>query len=66
MKVIIDENITIPATKRKSFYPWDEMEKGDSFATKKLISTTNANKKYAPKKYKCKPFEGAFRVWRVE
>lgn len=65
MNVEIEDGIEIPTTKRKGKYPWDEMEIGESFATNKLVSTTQANKTYSPKVFKCKAFEGAFRVWRV-
>lgn len=66
MKVEIDEGIEMPVNTRKTQYPWNVMEKGDSFAVDKAISTANANKKYAPKKFKCKAYDNAFRVWRIE
>lgn len=66
MAIEIEQNVDIPKTKKIGKYPWEKMHKGDSFAVEKAISVTAVNKRLAPKKFRCRPFEDGFRVWRIE
>lgn len=67
----IEKNVPIPADRRKkSKYPWKEMEIGDSFfvpgkGTHEFRAVPGAQKRYGMK-FTMRAVEGGVRVWRVE
>lgn len=66
MKIEIDSDVSMPLVQqRATLYPWDEMETGQSFAHDKKVNVAQANKRYAPKRFKCLAHDGRFRVWRI-
>lgn len=69
----IQKNIPMPSTKagRKTKYPWNTMEIGDSFPIPTTDENTaiayasGASKRYK-KQYKARFYKGEFRIWRVK
>jgi hypothetical protein len=67
----IDKNIPIPTEKRRSKYPWIEMEVGDSFlvarelkaSIRSLVSVKNTAGK---EKFTYRTTQDGIRVWRIE
>lgn len=69
----IDKGVSIPAGKRGSKYPWENMEVGDSFFVpcegkhKRSVGTYGASRgKRDGRKYRILALEGGVRIWRVE
>lgn len=67
--IVIEKNIPVPArvTGKRSKYPWQQMEIGDSFFTESnairaLISTRH---KVYPARYKYANEGNGVRVWRI-
>lgn len=69
MPIQIDKNIPVPFHATK--YPWMEMEVSDSFllpAGKEKTAgsfATQANKRYAPRKFVVRKTEEGYRCWRI-
>lgn len=70
----IDKGIPLPTNRFKSGptrkYPWLEMQIGDSFVAPKRLVNTNANARYAPRRFLVRTIvedgQKVFRVWRVK
>jgi hypothetical protein len=67
--IVIEKNIPLPTETRgrKSKYPWDKMEIGDSFycASKGAYVLTARQQKVTSHKYACRRERDGFRVWRI-
>jgi hypothetical protein len=70
-KYRIERGIPAPADGRKSQYPFDEMEPGDSFfipgmkSSAEISSSVSYRKNRYQEKYVCRAVEGGLRVWRI-
>lgn len=76
IKIKIEKGIAIPTPSGRGApkYPWHEMEIGDSFFLKKDVvpmsrmysHISQANKRYAPKKFTLRKLENGVRIWRTK
>lgn len=68
----IDKGVPFPekiVSRGNKRYPWKELEVGDSFVLENKGAHTQAaraSQKYAPRRFRVRKMDGAFRVWRVE
>jgi hypothetical protein len=74
-EIKIDKKYPMPTSvkegRRKTKYPWHDLEVGDSFTIEATYSAhpavAYANKKYAPKAFKtARDKDGKLRIWRVK
>lgn len=71
MVITIEKNIPIPKGAKGTpwKYPYDTMEVGDSFAVEAEnphSHAAQANRRYAPKRFKAVKRKDSRRIWRVE
>lgn len=70
-KIEIEKGIPLPDRRKRSIYPFAEMEFGDSFVVAKspraMASSAWkwAKRNGGEKKFACRTVEGGCRVWRV-
>ena len=66
-EIKIEKGIPLPPIGRKTIYPWNDMEVGDSFVTNGPINSAVASKRLVPKRFAIrKQPDGSFRIWRVK
>lgn len=64
----IETEAPIPPRTRKSKYPFDQLNPGQSFFVPGLKSTQSAriaNRALAPKQFTARPVDGGVRFWRT-
>lgn len=73
MTIEVDKGLPIPGHNggRRAFYPWNNMNVGDSFFVQniKIKSVTGAASSYGRNhgmRFTARTVEGGVRVWRVE
>lgn len=72
-QAVIEKGVPIPDRPRRGqqFYPWLEMEVGDSFMLRTNLlnnasaTVRTANQRYAPKQFIYRRVAGGFRCWRT-
>lgn len=71
----IDKDVPMPEAGRrgpKLQLPWLTMDVGDSFLLSRGIPpyayqrTSTANKRYAPRQFRCRKISDGYRIWRTQ